>query len=143
MEALTTKIKELVSYLQGRIGAVDAAIGKNKTVAALLAKKADDLAELETKLGSIATSQSLIRQAKDDKEEAEELSKITRRERDELNKDVSAHKENKTSDLGRISVDRANAHNEIEKARKEWVNLKKEQESWKVNFYTELKNKAK
>ena len=144
------KIVALEEALQQKILYYERGVTENKMFAVKLGEqdkelvgKTKDILAREAKINPLENVNALREIAAQEKREADALMKSLRKERDEFNKFVASEK----TDIARLRqqglIDIAKAHNEIEKAQKEWVNLKKEQETWKAKFFEEVKNKVR
>ena len=150
MIEIMKKIGELLSVVEQRIVSYGHLVKENDARAAKLDEqdkdivaRTKDLLAREAKIKPIEDVVALKEQAVTLKKQADDLLHSVRKEKQEFTDWKVAEKKKMDEERGQITVDRANANNEIAKAQKEWINLKKEQETWKAKFIEEIKLKVK
>ena len=143
MEEILQKLNEAMGLLQNKIKDYTYRSAKLDTQDADLVARAKEIIARENKIGPAEDVLKLRQQAILEKSEADAMLKASRQDRDAVNKYVIDEKSAIQKERDQIRIDRAKADSDMSKAQKEWINLKKEQESWKAKFMEEIRNKVK
>ena len=150
MQEVLAKVNELVGFLQQRISYYSKGIGDNEDLKVKLNRqdqelvaKATDLLSREEKVKAIENIVALRDDAVILKGQANDLAKSVQKEKDEFNKWSANERVKMAKDLSEIVINKQKVANELAMIQKEWFALKKEQKTWKDNFYKGLQNVGK
>ena len=142
MEELLTQAKELLGSLHRKIKDNDERKERLDKQDGELVERTKDLLEREAKIKPAEDLIEFKRVAVAEKTEADAMLKNARAEREKVGKERSAHDDKLAEDRSKMFLEVDKADKRIAMAEKEWIALKKEQESWKAKFIEEIKNKV-